>query len=46
MGIPPKVAQGSIRFSLGRENDDESVDYALEIVPQVVNNLREMAFQP
>jgi len=29
---------------MGRENDDESVDYALEIVPQVVENLRAMAF--
>jgi len=44
MGIPPQIAQGSIRFSMGRENDDESVDYALEIVPQVVENLRTMAF--
>jgi len=46
MGITPEIAQGSIRFSLGRENDDESVNYALEVVPQVVNNLRAMAFQP
>jgi cysteine desulfurase len=44
MGIPPQIAQGSIRFSMGRENDDESVDYALEVVPQVVENLRAMAF--
>jgi cysteine desulfurase len=44
MGINPEIAQGSIRFSLGRENDDESVDYALEIVPQIVENLRAMAF--
>jgi len=44
MGIPPQIAQGSIRFSLGRENDDESVDYALEVVPQVVENFRAMAF--
>jgi len=44
MGIPPQIAQGSTRFSMGRENDDESVDYALEIVPQVVENLRAMAF--
>ena len=44
MGIPPQIAQGSLRFSMGRENDDESVDYALEIVPQVVENLRAMAF--
>jgi cysteine desulfurase len=45
MGVAPEIAQGSIRFSMGRENDAESVDYALEIVPQIVNNLRAMAFQ-
>ena len=28
MGIEPDIAQSSIRFSMGRENDDESVDYA------------------
>jgi cysteine desulfurase len=44
MGIAPEIAQGSIRFSMGRENDDESVDYALQIVPEVVKKLRDMAF--
>jgi cysteine desulfurase len=44
MGVPPEVAQGSIRFSLGRENDDESIDYALEIIPEIVENLRKMSF--
>ncbi len=46
MGIPPQIAQGSIRFSMGRENDDEAVDYALEVIPQIVQNLRSMSFQP
>jgi len=44
MGIPPEIAQASIRFSLGRENDDESVDYALEVVPKIVSRLRNMSF--
>ncbi len=44
MGIPPEIAQASIRFSLGRENDDESVDYALEVVPEIVSRLRNMSF--
>lgn len=46
MGIPPQIAQGSIRFSMGRENDAESVDYALEIIPEIVQKLRAMSFQP
>lgn len=45
MGIPEEIAQGSIRFSLGRENDDESVDYALKVIPEIVAKLREMSFQ-
>ncbi len=44
MGVPAEIAQGSIRFSLGRENDEEAVNYALEIVPQVVENLRAMSY--
>lgn len=44
MGIPPEIAQGSIRFSLGRENDDESIDYALKVIPDIVAKLREMSF--
>ncbi|RJP81352.1 MAG: cysteine desulfurase [Candidatus Zixiibacteriota bacterium] len=44
MGIPPQVAQGSIRFSMGRENDEESVAYALEVVPEIVNHLRALSF--
>ncbi|MCX6640120.1 MAG: cysteine desulfurase NifS [bacterium] len=44
MGIPAEIAQGSIRFSLGRENEEESVDYLLKVVPEVVNRLREMSF--
>ncbi len=45
MGVPPEIAQSSIRFSMGRENDDESVDYVLEVVPKIVQNLRQMSFQ-
>ncbi len=45
MGVSPDVAQSSIRFSLGRENNDESVQYALEVIPEVVGKLREMSFK-
>lgn len=45
MGIPPEIAQASIRFSLGRENTEESIDYALEVIPQTVDNLRKMSFE-
>lgn len=45
MGIPAEIAQGSIRFSMGRENDEESVAYVLDVVPQIVENLRAMSFK-
>ena len=43
MGIPAALAQGSIVFSLGRENTDDNIDYLLEEFPKVVQRLREMS---
>ena len=43
MGIPPEVAQGSLLFSLGRENTVEDVDYVLEALPPIVDRLRQMS---
>jgi cysteine desulfurase len=43
MGMPAALAQGSIVFSLGRENTDDNIDYLLEEFPKVVQRLREMS---
>lgn len=43
MGIPPEIAHGSLRFSMGRINTDEDVDYVLEKLPPVVQRLRDMS---
>jgi len=43
MGIPPDVAHSSLRFSLGRENIEEDVDYVLEVLPDIVKGLRLMS---
>jgi cysteine desulfurase len=40
MGVHPAVAQGSIRFSLGRANCNADVDYVLETLPPIVERLR------
>jgi cysteine desulfurase len=43
MGIPPAICQSAARFSLGRGNTEEDVDYALSVIPGVVERLREMS---
>ncbi len=43
MGIEPALAQGSIRFSLGRGNTDADVDYVLEKLLPIVERLRAMS---
>jgi cysteine desulfurase len=43
MGLSPDRARGSIRFSLGKQTTDEDVDFALELVPEVVGRLREIS---
>jgi cysteine desulfurase len=43
MGIAPDIAQGAIRFSFGRDNTMEDVDYVVEILPEIVSRLRAMS---
>ena len=43
MGLSPDRARGSIRFSLGKQNTAEDVEFALGLIPQVVNRLREIS---
>ncbi len=43
MGIPPEVAHGSIRLTLGRDNTEEDVDYFLEVMEPIVERLRSIS---
>jgi cysteine desulfurase len=43
MGVPPEVARGAIRLTLGHENTEEDVNGVLEILPAVVERLRVMS---
>ena len=43
LGLKHEVAHGSLRLSISDENTDEDVDYILEVVPKVVDRLREMS---
>jgi cysteine desulfurase len=44
MGVSPEIAQGTIRFSLGRENTAEEIDYTAEVLKAAVNQLRAISF--
>lgn len=43
MGIPVEFAHGTIRFSLGKYNTKEEIDYVLEVLPKVIEGLRNMS---
>ena len=43
MGVPDDLAHSSIRFSLGRFNTQEEIDYAAEQMIKAVNELRELS---
>jgi len=40
MGVPVEFAHGTIRFSLGKYNTKEEIDYVLDIIPPVIEQLR------
>ena len=43
MGMPQERAKASIRFSLGKQNTAEDVDFALGLIPETVARLRELS---
>lgn len=43
MGVRPQTSQGSIRFSLGRVNTEEDIDYVIRILPGIIERLRSMS---
>jgi cysteine desulfurase len=43
MGLSGDRARASLRFSIGKHNRAEDIDYVLEILPEVVGHLREIS---
>ena len=43
MGLPEGLAHGSIRFSFGKHNTVEEIDYAVDVLKGAVERLREMS---
>lgn len=42
-GVPHEIVHGSLRLSLGRMNTHEDVDRVLEVLPEIVQKLRNMS---
>jgi cysteine desulfurase len=43
LGLPPQLAQGTVRFSLGRDNTEAEIDEVIEKVPAIVEQMRGMS---
>lgn len=43
MGLPHETAHGSLRLTLGDDTTDEDVDYVLDVLPKIVQKLRDMS---
>jgi len=43
MCVDPALAQGAIRFSLGKANSEKDIDYVLKVLPDIVAKLREIS---
>lgn len=43
IGLDPVDAHGSLRLTLGRLNTQKEIDYVLEVLPNVINRLREIS---
>jgi cysteine desulfurase len=40
MGVPYTAAHGSVRFSLSRYNTDEEIDFVIQHLPGIIEELR------
>jgi cysteine desulfurase len=43
LGRDEELARGAIRFSFGKDNSGEDVDYVLEVLPRAVESLRKLS---
>lgn len=43
LGLPHAIAHGSLRLSVNEYNSDEDIEYALEVIPGIIERLRSMS---
>ncbi|MDP3012585.1 MAG: cysteine desulfurase NifS, partial [Candidatus Hydromicrobium sp.] len=43
IGLSNQEAYGSLRITLGFENTKEEIDYFLEVIPEIISDLRKIS---
>ena len=43
IGLPHEIAHGSLRLSVGEDTTQEEVDYVIEVLPPIIQRLRDMS---
>jgi len=43
IGLPPEIAHGSLRLTLGKDNTEEEIDYVIDILPGIIEKLRTLS---
>lgn len=43
IGLKPEEMHGSLRFTLGKSNTKEDIDYVLEVIPEIIDELRRIS---
>jgi cysteine desulfurase len=46
MGVPRQVSEGSVRFSLGWGTTDDNIGHVLDVLPSMVERLRQLSPMP
>ncbi|RXG65370.1 cysteine desulfurase NifS [Candidatus Atribacteria bacterium 1244-E10-H5-B2] len=43
IGLPPEIAHGSLRLTLGKDNTEEEVDYMIGLLPGIIEKLKALS---
>ena len=43
IGLPPEIAHGSLRLTIGKDNTEEEIDYVIDILPGIIEKLRALS---
>jgi len=43
IGLPPEIAHGSLRLTLGKGNTEEEIDYVISVLPGIIEKLRALS---